>query len=867
MNSILLGALALSGNNITPMKENIKPKKNHYNSNIHNDMNNLEYKQVSQNFSKPEFLNQFDELTFDSISNPVSVNDAETTITGLNSSLQRNLDFQRGYSEFQQNDMHYDVVSKDEFTHNNMTLATARRDFSVRPERAQRSLELFTGICDDYVPKKEKIPLFQPQSDLTWVNGIPSITGMVANRFLASNKNNMGNLPFQNNVRVVPGVDSKSQSGNYAVYRVEPRSTNELRSEINQKVSYANKPLEVMKKGDMRGPDFNPTKFKLPDFRVQEFSDLVATRADISAPYTFGDYTNVDTQRHTEESYIPGHATNTMMGQGPDVNKVKFTVAKKEVYENDNTHAVSGVHNKPVMSNKKSFTNYETQRHSTNHEIMGSAINATSGNYTIDYKDVPLTTSRELMLQDNIDNSVMRTIDNGYVFSKDMVLPITNRETQSNPDILGPSANGKTTKLYNMQRANTTIREETDSEFNTFANPQAKSNTLYNMQRANSTTREDTNGEFNTFTNPQAKSNTLYNMQRANTTIREDTNGEFNTFANPQAKSNTLYNTQRANDTIRESTSTNVMASVANASDMGTYNSLQDKAKGTIREMTENTKQPSSGPGFNVSTYVRDLIDQAKRTIKETTEMTYSIGAANSKFDSGTYTRDINETAKPTIRQTTEVTQQSAAPAFNTEVQSIYVRELDDEARPTIRENTSVMTPAGRMNNSNISSYTKDYNDHAKPTIKESTLIEDYVGPTTAMTERKVSHTAANNMTIRDTREVSTYNRPANAKGDLYGPIIDRENVQLNEPILYSYVPAPHKPLDSSVMPRGERKEMELESWNLNSNIVQKIKGNCKPSIVNSSYYITENRVNTLENNPLVSDLYHQKGKNYIKYE
>ena len=892
MNSILLGALALSGSNKTPQKPTYK-KDNTYSTNMHNVMNNIEYNQVCQDFSKPEFLNQFDELCFDNTSLPVSINE----VNGINKSLQRNLDFQKGYSEFQHSDMHYDVVSKDEFTHNNMTLATSKRDFSVNPTRKNRSLELFTGICEDYTPKKEKIPLFQPQSDLTWVNGMPSITGKVANRFLASNKNNMGNLPFQNNVRVVPGLDSKNQEGNYAVYRVDPRTTNELRSEINQKISYANKPLEVMKKGDMRGPDFNPTKYKLPDFRVQEFSDLVATRANISAPYTFGDYTNVDTMRHTEEHYLPGPAANTTMGNGPDAEKICFTTAKKVNFENDNTHAVTGVNKKFVMTNVESFTNYENQRVSTNHEITGNASRAAISSYTIDYNNIPLTTSRELMLHDTINNSMVRNIDGGHVFSNDMVLPITNRETMStNNPILGPSANGKTMQIYNKQNANPTTREETSVQSIGFANPQAKTNKLYNEQSANPTIREDTSVQSIGFANPQAKTNKLYNEQSANHTTREETSVQSIGFANPQAKTNKLYNEQSANPTIREETSvhsigimnpqaktnklyndqvanhtireetsTNMLKSGPSASDKGIAKYFSDTAKSTIRETTEETKQTKGGFAFTLTTYVRDLVDKAKETIREMTEDTYSVGAAN-RSEIGTYAKDKNNIMRPTIRETTEETQQAAAPAHSNDIQSIYVRDNDEIARPTIRENTSTMTPGGRMHNSNISSYTKDYNDNARPTIKESTLIEDYVGPTSAMTEKKVSHTAANNMTINERREISTYNRPANAKGDLYGPTIDRENVRLNEPILYSYVPAPHKSLDNSIMPRNERKEIKLDSWDLNSGIMQNVKGNCKPSIVNSSYYITENRVNTLENNPLVSDMYHHKGTSFIKY-
>ena len=101
-------------------------------------------------------------------------------------------------------------------------------------------------------------------------------------------------------------------------------------------------------------------------------------------------------------------------------------------------------------------------------------------------------------------------------------------------------------------------------------------------------------------------------------------------------------------------------------------------------------------------------------------------------------------------------------------------------------------------------------------------------------------------MNIDDKKEQSIYNRPANAKGDLYGPYIDENNVRLNEPILYSYVSHPHKNLDHSTMPTQDNK------------IIQNIYLN-KPVIESSSYYINSNFINTLKNNPLVNDIYHQK--------
>ena len=239
MSSILLGSLAYQGlnNSKKPKQRARNVLDSIYHSDIENKMNNIEHIQSRQNFSNSAFLNQFDDLRFDNTNQPVGVNDGE------NSFLQRNLDFQQGYSSFQSDDMHYDVVSKEHFVHNNMMLNTARRDYAPNTDRTLRKLETFTGVNDHYTPRKEREHLFEPMADLTWVNGMPVVTGEFENRYIPSNKNNNGNLPFQHNIRVKPGIQDQNQEGNYAVYRIEPRNIDALRSEINQKVVYLNKPF------------------------------------------------------------------------------------------------------------------------------------------------------------------------------------------------------------------------------------------------------------------------------------------------------------------------------------------------------------------------------------------------------------------------------------------------------------------------------------------------------------------------------------------------------------------------------------------------------------------------------------------------
>ena len=950
MSSILLGSLAYSDIDNTNI---ITPKINKgldsvYNSDLENSINMIEKRQTMQNYSKPEYLSQFDELRLDNISEPVGVNSAHTTMTGVNTSLQRNLDFTNGYSQFQKDDMHYGVTN--DFTHNNMTPNTSRRDYTV-DSRSQRKLANFTGISDTWVPKKEKVPLFQPMADLTWVNGMPTVTDKLTSRYLPSNKNNFGNLPFQTNVKVRPGVEMDNQEGNYAVYRINPRTVDQLRSDINQKLSYETKLLESFKKGELRAPDPTLTKQKIPDFRETKFDDLVASRSTTEGPKQIGDYTNITTQRNESINYQPGPSVNTSRGSGPDKNKTNFEAAKKSSYINDPTHAVTNVTNRPVMTNTQSFINYENQRATTNTQYEGSVSNAlNSGIYTVDYKDVPLTTLRDLMIHGDTNIGVNGSQTKGnYIFSNDMVLPVTNRETTSHDQILGPQSNIKMVQTFdNKDIAKTTLRQNTSHNILLNTNPQEKQTPIYNNDNAKSTLRPETS--HNIITNPSTQTSNvpIHNNDLAKNTIRQGLSHNIITNITSQDKHVPIYNNDNAKPTLRPDTSYNLAINVrptesscyTKLSDIAkqtikqttlfampeknirgeieaTYVELQDDmkptikqttlisnrptgnissvnsnysyardtcdtTKTTIRQQTETTQQIGSASGqFNEGTYVRDLTETSKPTIRQQTETTKQIGSASGQFNEGTYVRDLTETSKPTIRQQTESTKQigSACGQFNegTYVRDLtetskptirqqtestkqigpansqykevgYARDVQDTAKPTIKQTTLHATPVGRLTNSNMGNYTRDSTDIAKTTIKQTTLLEGYTGGVHGEIDGQISHDAANNMKIDERREISTFNRTPNGKGDLNGPYIDPENVKFNDKrTLYSHVSHPHKSLDFSVMPTVAQ------------SIIETVYSMSKPVIETSSYYVNPYYINTLKNNPLVNDIYHQK--------
>jgi len=760
MESILLGALAVTGYNSS--KKNKKTNKKNYNpnelnssykSNIENTMNKIEKNQASTlKENKPEYFAQFDQLTFDNISDPVTIADAHITITGLDTGMQKAINFYNGYSNVQ-DDLNYQVVSKEKFTHKNMAPNTSRRDYTVEDSRSSRRLESFTGVNDNWVPKQEKYPLFEPMKNLTYVQGMPVFTDYLDDRFLASNKNNNGNLPFTNNVFVKPGLDGETRQGLGTVYRVNPRSTDALRGDNNPKISYLNKPLETIKKGEMRGVDYNITKYKLPDFREQNFSDLVANKAEITGRIKTGKFTNITTQRNETEVYYPGHATNTNMGDGPDKTKTAFSAAKKQELYNDPTHAVNAVNIRPVFTNAESYANRDNQRTTANYSGTGFLSGPDEGTW-VAYTD-----------------KARQTI----------------RETSSHNVILGASVE--------------------------VAGPNA--------------TYED----------------------KARSTIRETSSHNVILGANPEvAGPNAIYD-DKARQTIRESTSHNVIlgASVEVAGPSAVYD---DKARQTIRESTSHNV--ILGASAEVAGPSASYDDKARETIRETTSHNVILGpSADVAGPNYTYT----DKAKPTIKQSTLYT----TPGMNvtSSVPENYIRDARDKAKATHRETTEDTIYEGPLHGvDNYAGYTRDARDKARTTVKETTLLTDYHGGLSGPVQRPESHIAADNMTIRETREISMYNRPANGGTDRAGPQFNKETLRTNcrKDTVY-YVSHPSRPLDQSVMPSATEPYQN------------KCIENKKPQLSYGNYYTNNAFINTLNQNPYVNDLYHQKNVQYDDYK
>jgi hypothetical protein len=774
MESLLLGGLSYYGNNISKNKQ-YKQNTDVYTSNMENNMNKIEQKQAN-----PDFYQQFDSLRFDNISKPTGENQSYMTKSGFNHFLQRDLDFQNGYSEFQDTDMHYGVVPREEFTHNNMQPNTSRRDTLINLDSNNRKFESLSGNNSNWNHKREIETFFEPVKDMSNVYGLPVVAGELTNRYIASYKNNNGALPFDSDVKVLPGLDGKT-SAPYAVTRVMPRNVDELRSEINKKVTYLNKPLETIKKGELRAEGGKITNFKLPSYREITTDDLVANKHYVGGQKQTGDFAHLDTLRGLEDYDYMGGAYNPTRGNNPDVKSIYFNPAKRENYENDFTHAINAVNSRPVFTNAKSYTNYETDRSQISKEVRATgAYNTTSSTYYHDKNNEAKPTMKQNNIVQDRNLGVTDAIEKkSYMFSNDLVLPVTNRQTTQFTEVMNPTPSFQNTHLTLPDTAKQTIKE---------------------------------------------------------TTIDKQYIGN----ANPSFQNIHTGYTDKAKLTIKETTVDKPFVANTATSYQNIHLNYTDKAKTTVRQTTvDKPFVANTAPTF--TGYVVHNGDGARTTVRQTTENNNYIGIAGGD-NKDTYTAYDDE-AKTTIRQTTL----SATPVQNVvaNVPASYGKN-DEEARTTIKETTLHATPGGRMGDSNQGYY--NINDEARITIKETTLLSNYKGHATSAVEAIRVEEAERNMCIDDKKtQTALGGRPAGAKSDKIRGDINRDTVKFNNKRqLYGYISNPGTSNNYSVTP-FENTHTDKKN-NLNNN---------------NFYHIDPIYVQTLNNNPLVNDIRHQKNVDF----
>lgn len=142
----------------------------------------------------------------------------------------------------------------------------------MKEEAFQNRLETFTGTAQYDFHKKEIKPFFVPSKNTTFINGSPSSTDMLQNRYNQSN-NRTNELPFQQE-KVARGVGKgykNTGTGGFHQFEINeiarPKTVDELRSISNPKVTYK-QPIVAGKGIDKRSSQGNVRKYRPDKFYI-----------------------------------------------------------------------------------------------------------------------------------------------------------------------------------------------------------------------------------------------------------------------------------------------------------------------------------------------------------------------------------------------------------------------------------------------------------------------------------------------------------------------------------------------------------------------------------------------------------------------
>jgi hypothetical protein len=412
------------------------------------------YIESFDNVGKNNFTDQFNVLNFDS-SGPSSIN----------------YDQDSNYSSIMNNEnMTYNVTKKEHFQHNNMNHNTSARDFPVdnvsNQSVMQERLGIFTGTSDTFQQKKEVGPLFEPMKDLTYVNGAPNQLDLIQDRYLPSYMKNGENLPFASNMKVAPGLDGKVQTGLYDTTRFLPKTSNQLRNRNTPQTKYPGKKIETIKKGEYRGLTPTIETRKPMTYKVTSSDDMLPTMAHYREQRTREKFDPGYTNR-SKSIHHSGPAKSSNFQNMPDSQKAKIRESNKIVYEADSISRNLTGEVKEILQNKKSMNLPNTRREATSEKTHhGGVFNkGDTKSYAVDRSDIPLTTLRQMMIDNPNILGVTATQNNekGYVFDKNMVLPTTIKQTTV-PNTRHGGAIGHVNKSSTYDptdRPNVTIKQTT----------------------------------------------------------------------------------------------------------------------------------------------------------------------------------------------------------------------------------------------------------------------------------------------------------------------------------------------------------------------------------------------------------------------
>jgi hypothetical protein len=689
-----------------------------YNSNNIVEINTNKIKKKIKRKKRKKMEKRLSEINkdFKNKSNDIDYND-QFKVLQFNSSgpaSSNDLINDDSFSNFNNNNMTYNIIDKEHFQHNNMNHSTSARDFPVnsRGNVISEKLNIFTGN-GEYKPKKEVGPIFEPMKDLTYINGAPVNTDFLQTRYLTTYKKNFENKPFETNVKIIPGFNGKNQEGLYNNTRFLPKNTDELRNTNNPKESYKGFKLETVKKGELRGIKPNLETRKPMTYKMNDQDNVYPTLAHNRAQ-TIRDNFNPTYTNRTTSIYHSGPAKDRVDNILSDNERPKIRLSNKTSKSTDSISRNVTGNVKTILQNKKSLNIPNTRRQATSDKTKVGIVGNSDKSYAINRKDIPLKTLKQSMIHNKNILGVSNPQQNkSYVFDKNRVLPNTIKQTTINNNRTGiVTHNVNKRKVYNEDKPKNTIKQTTVNNVihGNVTNTIKKSTAFDPDDKPNVTNKQtliDNNRLGGANNNDKMYIRTKDDI--AKTTIKQTTLTSRLGGADGYEKPYTRDNDDIAKTTIKQTTLSSRLGG-ADGYEKPYTRDNDDIAKTTIKQTTLSSRL-GGADGYE-KPYTRDNDDIAKTTVKQTT-LSSRLGGADGYEKP--YTRDNYDIAKTTIKQTTLASRIGGADGN----EGTYIKDYNDKARTTIKQTTHASRIG--MADGNEGTYMRDKNDLAKTTIKQTT--------------------------------------------------------------------------------------------------------------------------------------------------
>ena len=326
-------------------------------------------------------------------------------------------------------------IDTKDFTHENMTpFYTKKMGSGIGVTQSESFLDNMSGSTKS-IKKTEQAPLFKPQNDINWVNGMPNMDDFYLSRV---NKSVMKNdeRPF-NSEMVAPGLNQgyeTSGSGGYnsgmeAREKWMDKNVDEMRVETNPKISYTLDNLE------------GPSKSLVSNLGVQApvNKNLPDSFYEITPERYFTTPTSKGPMMHSEEMMKDQHRIDTTKSYaGPPTAPIKKTGYINKNYEESTRVPLPSALPIPSAVGKGNMNGLNNQHQSHTNYLNNRANN----------QQQPLF----LNLSQTV-SSILSPIT-------DIIRPNKRDEMSNNPRIYGNAKAGTNTYIANQTVA-PTIKQTT----------------------------------------------------------------------------------------------------------------------------------------------------------------------------------------------------------------------------------------------------------------------------------------------------------------------------------------------------------------------------------------------------------------------